>query len=567
MRQMALSELQAILPMSMLIDVADRLYGKGFVRQVTLPVMVSLSDRGLVALLRILKRASQGRPGGPTTRFLAYAVAAHILRTQVANVDLVEARSSSLSLTARQARRIHEYIQANLSRNITIKDLADQTNMSRATLLRRFRVVTGMGVHQLLLEVRAHYAKDLLGQTDLGIASIADHSGFANSSHLSSVFQRFFKTTPAAYRAQVSRSDAASQQTLCDGVDHSSDAVSMQGKRRTVTPGMLELLRNMHRQETSIEVTAQDGVAAKPRQGELPGALMEFRLEQTSLRVDTNIRLVASSQGLGWTDLFAAVTDELPHESIRGAIPAVWLASAVTPTNIQRASAGSIREQILPGNVISIIGAGDSAHDDLAAPLKATHIYLRQKLIDEVREELFETGSGVRYVDSVFGFFDPMLQRMMAAIRGAIKTPCFNNQLEIDYLSCAMAAHLLEQYSNLGLTHRAPPAGALNAREIGIVVDYINANLASNMSVNELAGIIGLVRSQFIGRFKATTSMTPHQFVISRRIGKARRLLAGRSIDLAAIATLCGFANPAHFSTTFRRIVGVTPLEHRRLVT
>jgi AraC family transcriptional regulator len=60
--------------------------------------------------------------------------------------------------------------------------------------------------------------------------------------------------------------------------------------------------------------------------------------------------------------------------------------------------------------------------------------------------------------------------------------------------------------------------------------------------------------------------MTPHQFVTLRRISLARKLLASPNIDLALIALECGFADQSHFTMTFKRIVGATPHEYRRLI-
>jgi AraC family transcriptional regulator len=67
-------------------------------------------------------------------------------------------------------------------------------------------------------------------------------------------------------------------------------------------------------------------------------------------------------------------------------------------------------------------------------------------------------------------------------------------------------------------------------------------------------------------RFKATTLMTPHKFVIQRRISRARRLLAGSNIEHARIALDSGFSDQSHFIATFKRVLGTTPHEYRRRV-
>jgi AraC family transcriptional regulator len=58
--------------------------------------------------------------------------------------------------------------------------------------------------------------------------------------------------------------------------------------------------------------------------------------------------------------------------------------------------------------------------------------------------------------------------------------------------------------------------------------------------------------------------MSPHQFVVRRRVDAARALLAHDTVPIADIARLVGFRTASHFTTTFRRAVGVTPSVYRR---
>lgn len=318
--------------------------------------------------------------------------------------------------------------------------------------------------------------------------------------------------------------------------------------------------------ETQAAIPAGSfGSGAGAGRAERSSALDEFRLEQTSLRIDSNVRLVKSSQGLGWTGLFAGVTDELPHEALHGAVPAVWLVTAFTPIDVRRSAIGSEQHQLMPKNRVSITAAGEAVHDEIAVPLSAMHVFLRQEVIEEVAGELLLDRGAERSVRSVFGANDPVLRLILSSIRASLDEPPLSNQLKTDYLSRVLAAHILKTHSTAGPARPAPRAAeALNARQLGAVVDYIAANLASSMTVGELAAVIGLGRAQFLRRFKASTLMTPYQYVISRRIRRAKKLLADPQFDFMSIAVLCGFVSQAHFSTTFKRIVGMTPGEFRQ---
>ncbi|MDW9658552.1 helix-turn-helix domain-containing protein [Sinorhizobium meliloti] len=294
-------------------------------------------------------------------------------------------------------------------------------------------------------------------------------------------------------------------------------------------------------------------------------SVAEFRLEQTSLRIDTNVKVVKSSQGFGWTNMFAALTDEQPHEALHGAVPAVWFATTFTPIDVRRSAVGLEQHQEMPANLVSITASGEAVHDEIGVPLEAMHVFLRQEVLHEVAGELYSDREAKRRILSIFGANDPALRLFMSSIRASLDEPPQSNVLKMDYLSHALAVHLLNRHSTAGSPNRAPKAAeSLNARQLGAVDEYIATNLASNLTVNELAAVAGLGRVQFLRRFKAATLLTPYQYVISRRVRRAKVLLADKRLDYPSIAFICGFASQGHFVSTFKRLVGATPGEYRR---
>ena len=301
------------------------------------------------------------------------------------------------------------------------------------------------------------------------------------------------------------------------------------------------------------------GTSIKSRQ-----RAVEFKLEETSLWIDANVRLIKSSKGLGWTNLFAALTSESPHEALHGAVPAVWLAMTVTPTDVKRTGKAGKQEAVLPENRTSILASGEAVQDEIRSSLEAMHVYLKQDVVDEVSEELYPDRQSRRRVVSVFGSDDPTLRLFMTAIGASLDRPPQGNALKVEYLSYALAAHLLRNHSTLAAGTSLPrPAETLNSRQLAAIGEYVDSSLSRNVTVSELAAIVGLARSQFLRRFKASTSVSPYQYVMLRRIKKAKQYLADPKLDVLSIAMLCGFSNRAHFASTFRRALGVTPGEYR----
>jgi AraC family transcriptional regulator len=132
------------------------------------------------------------------------------LNTQLA-ICLVRDHSSLVSHgeAARQEiedlriRKAIDFIHANLSWNITLEELAEETGLSPGYLVAAFKQAMGRPPHRYLLEQRVERAKVLLADPNQVITQIALDVGFSSQSHLTTVFRRLTGLTPNAYRNQV----------------------------------------------------------------------------------------------------------------------------------------------------------------------------------------------------------------------------------------------------------------------------------------------------------------------------------------------------------------------------
>src|SRR5258708_34654909 len=92
----------------------------------------------------------------------------------------------------------------------------------------------------------------------------------------------------------------------------------------------------------------------------------------------------------------------------------------------------------------------------------------------------------------------------------------------------------------------------------------MNVDLAADLDPNHLAAERGYSRSHFLRTFRAVMGCSPHRWLTRLRVEQAKTILREQSISLIDIALDCGFSSHAHFSNTFRQIVGVTPSDDRR---
>ena len=106
-------------------------------------------------------------------------------------------------LTARQLRRVREFIDAEISNEIAISDLATVAGLSQFHFIRAFKDSIGQSPYQYVLSERIRLAKGLLSQRDLSLSDVAFATGFSGPSQLNRVFRKFVGVTPAAFRRGV----------------------------------------------------------------------------------------------------------------------------------------------------------------------------------------------------------------------------------------------------------------------------------------------------------------------------------------------------------------------------
>ena len=115
-----------------------------------------------------------------------------------------------------------------------------------------------------------------------------------------------------------------------------------------------------------------------------------------------------------------------------------------------------------------------------------------------------------------------------------------------------------------GDSARARGQGRLGRRALGRAIEFIEANLASDFRLADLAAQVGLSASHFARCFKEETGKSPHAYVLERRVERAKRLLRTTDTAIADIAFECGFSSQSHLTTIFRQIADITPGRYRK---
>ena len=133
------------------------------------------------------------------------------------------------------------------------------------------------------------------------------------------------------------------------------------------------------------------------------------------------------------------------------------------------------------------------------------------------------------------------------------------------YLESLCITLFLEMFRPLAEPVVADLPRASDRRDaLDVLLKYIDANLDSDLTLRRLADLVGWSSDRLSRSFKAATGESPHNYVIQRRTDVARRLIADGQLNLAEIAQETGFSSQSHMTTTFKKVLGVTPGAIRR---
>jgi AraC family transcriptional regulator len=129
-----------------------------------------------------------------------------------------------------------------------------------------------------------------------------------------------------------------------------------------------------------------------------------------------------------------------------------------------------------------------------------------------------------------------------------------------------LCLHLLRTHSSIARLAPEATRKGLVQWQVTKIHDYMRDHLDQELGLDELAALLGLSRFHFCTAFRKATGLTPHQFLISMRIARARELLLDPAKPITEIAASVGYQTPSAFSTAFRALEGISPSEFRRRI-
>lgn len=162
-----------------------------------------------------------------------------------------------------------------------------------------------------------------------------------------------------------------------------------------------------------------------------------------------------------------------------------------------------------------------------------------------------------------FGQKDPILFHMARALIPSFGRSDEVDNLFMDQVALALHSHLISNYAGPCVDPR-PLRSGLTSWQIRRTTELIEANMASDLAIGDLARECCLSPKHFARAFRRTFGVPPYQWLQERRVDRAQQLLRKNDMPLLKIAVACGFTSQSHFTRVFTAIVGASPGAWRR---
>lgn len=199
---------------------------------------------------------------------------------------------------------------------------------------------------------------------------------------------------------------------------------------------------------------------------------------------------------------------------------------------------------------------------DIRDNLAFVHLYCTDEHLREVGEKVWDRSPATFTLDEKTFSQDARITALYRQFLLGCDWQQNANQLTLSTASTLLLTHLVQHYSNV--QWQLPTVtGGLAPVALRNVLEYIEAHLGEPLLLCDLAAQVSLSEYHFARMFRQSMGVAPHQFVMQRRMARAKALLLSSNQSLTDIALACGFNSASHFSNRFKAAKGITPSQLR----
>ncbi|MEA5619968.1 AraC family transcriptional regulator [Cronbergia sp. UHCC 0137] len=190
---------------------------------------------------------------------------------------------------------------------------------------------------------------------------------------------------------------------------------------------------------------------------------------------------------------------------------------------------------------------------------KTLHIVIEPEFLSKVARDAECISFGNIELLPVLKTRDCKLENLVQLFLTEIDERNFGEKAYLESISSLFGIHLLRRYCTTTPRFQKYVGNGLTPYQLSVVLEYVQAYLSSDLSLDTMAFQIGMSRCYFATQFKQSMGITPHQYVNQQRIEKAKQYLRSQKLSISDIAIECGFSNQSHLTKVFKRQTGTTP--------
>jgi AraC family transcriptional regulator len=215
---------------------------------------------------------------------------------------------------------------------------------------------------------------------------------------------------------------------------------------------------------------------------------------------------------------------------------------------------------LVPGSIF-LYSSSNFIWLDRSQPSECVHMTLDPALLQRVSADCSVSDSVE--IDCRVMFADPTILHLAQLFKAEILNGGLAGQLYTESLANVLAVHLLRNYRGISSKPVLQTAAAIDDFKLAQVKDFIEENLAEDLTIARMATIAHVSQFHFARQFKAAMGQAPHRYVTQQRIERAKMLLSVTRLSVSEVAYRVGFSNQSHFTAQFRKATGTTPKVYR----
>jgi AraC family transcriptional regulator len=278
--------------------------------------------------------------------------------------------------------------------------------------------------------------------------------------------------------------------------------------------------------------------------------------------------VVASSESLAWRDICLV---HMRHSLNKVEIPSSDHHCLVVNLGAPLQLSMDFEKRNLHGKVhageVAIIPAGTAWSYESRGPVirNALLLFLRPLVVRSVVERS-DFARKELAVSPQIGFRSTQIRHISMSLLGELNQTNVVGRFCADSMATSLALLVIRHYSSLKDANRGQGGMAPHKlrRAIAMIDSYLEQEAEGRVALRSVAKDVGISYCHFSRAFKQSMGMTPTSYIAERRIERAKRLMEETDLAISEIALRAGFCSQSQFTTSFRRLAGVTPSSFRK---